>query len=129
MERLHIGGDAAKHVAAYIEYEQIVGSADNGKMMSEKEFEEYKKEVRAARKNRLYVHWRNMETGMDCKTIGPASQCFCGHRFKDHFFDNVDNKDVYCRKPNERCKCKLFDYVPVCKYYTAPSNRDLSPSS
>ena len=35
-------GQAAKHVQAYIEYEQIVGSADGGKMMSEAEFEEYK---------------------------------------------------------------------------------------
>ena len=54
-----MGGDAAKHVQAYIEYEQIVGHADGGKMMSEKEFEEYKQQVREARKNRLYVNWRN----------------------------------------------------------------------
>ena len=42
-------------------------------MMSEAEFEEYKNKVREARKNRLYVYWRNMETGADCKAIGPAS--------------------------------------------------------
>ena len=57
-------------------------------MMSEKEFEEYKSRVKEARKNRLYVHWRNIE-GVDCKNIGPASQCFCGHRFKEHNFDNI----------------------------------------
>jgi len=68
-----MNGDAAKHVQAYIEYEQIVGSADGGKLMSEKEFEEYKAKVREARKNRLYVNWRNMQTGQDCRTIGPAS--------------------------------------------------------
>ena len=40
--------------------------------MSEKEFEEYKKQVREKRKNRLYVNWRNSE-GVDCKSMGPAS--------------------------------------------------------
>ena len=50
----------------------IVGNADGGKMMSEKEFEEFKNNVKEARKNRLYVCWRNAE-GMDCRTIGPAS--------------------------------------------------------
>jgi hypothetical protein len=50
----------------------IVGNADNGKMMSEKEFEEFKANVREARKNRLYVTWRNSQ-GSDCRTIGPAS--------------------------------------------------------
>ena len=42
VERLIMGGDAAKHVAAYIEYDRIVGNADGGKMMSEAEFEAYK---------------------------------------------------------------------------------------
>lgn len=50
----------------------IVGNADGGKMMSEKEFEEFKNNVREARKNRLYVSFRNTE-GTDCRTIGPAS--------------------------------------------------------
>jgi hypothetical protein len=39
----------------------IVGNADGGKMMSEREFEEFKKNVREARKNRLYVNFRNAE--------------------------------------------------------------------
>ncbi len=82
--------------------------------MSEAEFEAYKLSVREKRKNRLYTHWRNMQTGNDCKSIGPASQCFCGHRYKDHFFDNVDNKNVYCRS-QQKCKCKLFCYIPICK--------------
>jgi len=56
-------GQAAKHVQAYIEYEQIVGGNDGGKMMSEAEFEAYKNKVRAARQNRLYVTWRNLNTG------------------------------------------------------------------
>ena len=50
----------------------IVGNADGGKMMSEKEFEEFKNNVKDVRKNRLYVIWRN-EDGQDCRTIGPSS--------------------------------------------------------
>ena len=73
VERLVMDGNAAKHVQAYIEYEQIVGNDDRGQAMSEIEFEAYKAKVKDARKNRLYVHWRNTETGADCKTIGPAS--------------------------------------------------------
>lgn len=80
-----------------MEYDRIVGNADGGKMMSEAEFEAYKQSVKEKRKNRLYTHWRNMQTGNDCKSIGPASQCFCGHRYKEHFFDNVDDKNIYCR--------------------------------
>ena len=65
-------GQAAKHIQAYIEYNNIVGNDDGGKMMSEKEFEEYKQKVKESRKNRLYVKFRNAE-GIDCKSIGPAS--------------------------------------------------------
>ena len=44
MQRTVIGGNnAAKHVQAYFEYKNIVGDADGGVMMSEKEFEDYKK--------------------------------------------------------------------------------------
>ena len=92
MERLVLDGMAGKHVDAYINYENIVGNADGGKMMNEKEFEEFKSNVREARKNRLYVFWRNMETGMDCKAMGPQSQCFCGHRYKEHFVDNIESR-------------------------------------
>ena len=46
VERLHMDSQAAKHVQAYLEYEQIVGVDDGGKMMSEAEFERYKVQVR-----------------------------------------------------------------------------------
>ena len=59
-ERLVIGGEAARHVQAFIEYDQIVGTDDGGRVMSEAEFEAYKARVRESRKNRLYVNWRNM---------------------------------------------------------------------
>ena len=91
-----------------------MGNDDGGKAMSEQEFEEYKASKREARANRLYVNWRNMETGADCKAIGPSSQCFCGHRYKEHNFDNVTNKKVNCK--DKTCKCRLFSYIPVCKY-------------
>lgn len=105
-----IGAQAARNVQAYLEYDAIVGNADGGKMMSEKEFEEFKASVREARKNRLYVNWRN-ENGVDCKTIGPASTCFCGHRYKQHDFDAVKTRKIKCREA--KCKCVMFDYVPV----------------
>ena len=105
-------GMGQKHVDAYIEYNNIVGDDDGGVMMSEAEFEAYKQKVRGARQNRLYVHWRNAN-GVDCKTIGPASQCFCGHRYKQHNFDNVDSKKISCK--DNRCKCKMFTYIPICK--------------
>ena len=84
-------GQAASHIQAYVEYDRIVGNDDGGKMMSEEEFAAYKDKVREARKNRLYVTWRNSD-GVDCKNMGPASQCFCGHRYKDHFFDNIETR-------------------------------------
>jgi hypothetical protein len=110
MEKMTIGKDNMKHVQAYIDYRNIVGDDDGGKMMSEKEFEAYKKKVAEARKNHLYVYWENKK-GYDCKAIGPESQCFCGHRFKGHDFDAVKTKKVKCKTP--KCKCAIFDYVPV----------------
>ena len=110
MERHQFDNKAARDVQAYLEYDAIVGNADGGKMMSEKEYEEFKNNVREARKNRLYVNWRN-EKGMDCKTIGPSSSCFCGHRYKQHDFDAVDTRIIKCREA--KCKCKMFEYVPV----------------
>ena len=72
MERIVMNGDAAKHVQAYLEYEQIVGNADGGNTLTDKEYEEFKQNVKEARKNRLYVKYRNAD-GVDCKSIGPAS--------------------------------------------------------
>ena len=109
-DRIIINNDNQKHIQAYIDYRNIVGDDDGGKMMSEKEFESYKKKVSEARKNHLYVYWVN-KNGFECKAIGPESMCFCGHRYKGHNFDNVKNKKVNCK--TTKCKCALFDYVPV----------------
>jgi hypothetical protein len=109
-ERIVIGKDNEKHIQAYLNYRAIVGDDDNGKMMSEEEFEQYKKKVSEARKNHLYVYWTNIKN-YDCKAIGPESMCFCGHRYKNHNFDNVKTKKVNCK--TTKCKCPMFNYVPV----------------
>ena len=95
-------------IQAYLDYYAIVGDDDGGKMMSPEEFEAYKKKVSSARANHLYVFYSNAK-GEECKAIGPSSLCFCKHRYRNHNFDNVENKFVNCKK----CKCKLFNYIPV----------------
>lgn len=94
-------------IQAYIDYVNIVGADDNGKLMSEKEYEAYKKNVAEKRKNRLYVFWVNSKN-FECKTVGPETMCFCNHRYKYHDFDSVKDKKVKCKK----CACKLFEHVP-----------------
>ncbi len=78
--------------------------------MSEAEFEAYKEKVKDARKNRLYVAWRNLK-GIDCKMIGPSSLCFCNHRFRDHAFDNIEKRDIHCK--DKSCICQMFNYIPI----------------
>ena len=39
---------SANHVQAYLEYEAIVGGADGGKLMTDKEFEEYWEQILSA---------------------------------------------------------------------------------
>lgn len=110
MERIQLDNSAARAVQAYIEYENIVGGADGGKLLSPEEYEEFKKQVSSQRANRLFVYWSN-SSSLECKTIGPHSKCFCGHRYKDHHTDDVKTKKVPCRTP--QCKCHQFNYVPV----------------
>ena len=45
MERIGIDNQAAKHVQAYIDYENMVGGLDGGKLLSPKEYEEFKKQM------------------------------------------------------------------------------------
>jgi len=102
-------GDA--HLAAYMEYRNLVGDTDGGVALSEKDYETLQKKAMKAKKNELYVYWRNVSTGMDCKCLGPSSKCFCCHRYRDHSWFDVDTKKVKCRMPG--CRCQLFDYIPV----------------
>ena len=101
-------GDHTKDIQAYLDYYAIVGDDDGGKMMTDAEFEAYKKKVAGARANHLYVYYTNAK-GEECKAIGPSSMCFCKHRYRNHNFDNVNDKKVSCKN----CKCKLFNYMPV----------------
>ena len=77
LDVIRLNASAQDHVAAYLEYNAIVGNADGGVMMSEAEYAAFKARMIEARKNRLYVCWRDTETGIDCKNIGPQSKCFC----------------------------------------------------
>jgi hypothetical protein len=108
IEHIQIPSQAARDVQAYLDYYNIVGDDDGGKMMSDAEFEAYKKKVAHARVNHLYVYYVNSK-GNECKAIGPSSLCFCKHRFRNHNFDNIQNKKVNCKQ----CKCQMFNYIPV----------------
>jgi hypothetical protein len=58
-DRIRINNAAQQAVAAYIEYDNIVGGADGGKLLSPEEYEEFKRNVAAKRANRLFVYWTN----------------------------------------------------------------------
>ena len=94
-------------IQAYLDYINIVGNDDNGKLMSEKEFEDYKKNMKNKKRDHLYVYWIN-STGFECKVIGPESMCFCNHRYKYHDYNNTNNKKIKCKK----CQCKCYEHVP-----------------
>ena len=108
VQHIQINQNHARDVQAYLDYYNIVGDDDGGKMMTEAEFEAYKKKVAYARANHLYVFYVNSK-GLECKSIGPSSMCFCKHRFRNHNFDNIKTKKVNCKN----CKCQMFNYIPV----------------
>ena len=94
-------------VEAYWEYHKIVGDEVGDKLLSPKAYEKYKKTVVPERiRNRLYVSWRVDET-VDCELIGPESQCFCQHRYRQHNTDNPA-KNTSCR----HCRCAGYEYIP-----------------
>lgn len=110
MERIQLDNSAARAVQAYIEYHNIVGNADGGKLLSEQEYEQFKRNVAQQRAKRLFVYWTN-QNGIECKTVGPDSRCFCNHKYRDHHTESLDKKIVVCKTP--KCPCKKFNYVPV----------------
>ncbi|MCQ2817384.1 MAG: FAM221A/B family protein [archaeon] len=112
MQRINIDNKKIQDINAYLEYTNIVGGDDHGKLMKPEEYEEYKKKVANTRgKNKLYIFWVNSQ-GFECKAVGPYSMCFCNHRLNMHDLDSsITNKKVKCK--DSRCKCKKFDYVPV----------------
>ncbi len=48
---------------------------------------------------------------MACKTVGPASKCFCDHPYKTHDFLEGTKDKVRCKFAG--CKCSNFTYIPV----------------
>ena len=66
--------------------------------------------MRKKSENKFFVNWRNTK-GNDCKAIGPATKCFCDHRYKEHDFYNPVNGMIKCKTP--QCPCKHFYYIPV----------------
>ncbi|XP_041822937.1 protein FAM221A isoform X2 [Melanotaenia boesemani] len=115
MDTIRLDRSALKAVDDYWEYRRIVGDDDGGKLFTPEQYEEYKRKVLPQRvKNRLYVSF-GVSGHIDCKLIGPETQCFCAHRYKQHKTD----WDVV---PPERplalpcqvrgCQCSAFQYIP-----------------
>ncbi|KEP65341.1 UNVERIFIED_CONTAM: hypothetical protein HHA_286430 [Hammondia hammondi] len=100
-----------RHVEAYLEYRNIVGDTDNGVLLSRQEYDAVRERAAAASKNPLRVIWRNTVSGLDCRNVGPASSCLCGHRLRDHDWMATETKAVKCRM--QGCKCPLFEFIPV----------------
>merc|ERR1712008_85114 len=62
-------------------------------------------------KNRLFVSWQN-GAGLDCKLIGPETQCMCQCRYKNHQTDVSDPDEAGARRLKcKRCPCVGFNYV------------------
>ena len=52
------------------------------------------------------------ESGLECKAIGPASSCFCGHRYREHTWsDYPETGKLKCKMAG--CPCQAYSYVPV----------------
>lgn len=107
--QLRIGVTAADHIQSYWEYNRLVGESDGGELLDARAYAEVRRRAREAAKNRLFVTWTNLKTGMDCYNVGPDSRCFCGHSYKAHAWWETESKRVRCRCPG--CRCACFDYV------------------
>ena len=107
--RLTLASDAQNHVQAYLDYVAITGDTSDN-VMTEKEFDEFKKNMRTNAKNRLYVNWVSPD-GLECKAIGPSSKCFCDHRFKEH--NTLFNPKAKTQGSCKSCKCPSFNYIPI----------------
>ncbi|XP_018522918.1 LOW QUALITY PROTEIN: protein FAM221A [Lates calcarifer] len=115
MERICLDESALKAVDKYCEYRRIVGDDDGGRLFTEEQYEEYKRTVLPLRmNNRLYVSY-GVPDGIDCKLIGPETQCFCTHRYKQH---KTDFEVVPPERPLalpcqvRGCHCLAYEYVP-----------------
>uniref|UniRef100_A0A672GFI7 Protein FAM221A n=1 Tax=Salarias fasciatus TaxID=181472 RepID=A0A672GFI7_SALFA len=115
MEPVSLDKSALKAVDDYWEYRRIVGDDDGGKLFTPEQYEEYKKKVLPRRmKNRLYTSF-GVPGSIDCKLIGPETQCFCAHRYKEH---KTEWEMIPTERPIalpcqvRRCFCTAYQYVP-----------------
>ncbi|XP_032437403.1 protein FAM221A [Xiphophorus hellerii] len=106
---------ALEAVDDYAEYRRIVGDDDGGKLFTPEEYEEYKRRVLPLRmKNRLYVSF-GVPGGIDCKQVGPETQCFCEHRYKQHqteFEVIPSERPIALRCKVSGCRCSSYNYIP-----------------
>ncbi|XP_034016468.1 protein FAM221A [Thalassophryne amazonica] len=64
-------------------------------------------------RNRLYVSY-GVPGGIECKLIGPETQCFCAHRYKQH---KTDFEEVPSERPLalpcqvRGCLCSAYQYL------------------
>ncbi|CAL1160592.1 unnamed protein product [Cladocopium goreaui] len=108
---LYLPQDAMKHVDAYFEYRQLVGDSDGGRLLDEREYEALREKATDPER-RLWVYWVEADSGLECKAIGPASTCFCGHRYREHTWaDYPETRKLKCKMAG--CNCQAFSYVPV----------------
>ena len=82
MDAMHRRASVGEQVDRYFDYDMLVGEADGGVLLPEKEFRALQEKARACHANRLFVTWRNLESGLDCINCGPFTRCFCGHSYK-----------------------------------------------
>jgi hypothetical protein len=101
----------AAHVDAYADYNLLVGESDGGSALPQKKYDALIRKAIEIHENgaRLYVFWRNIETSMDCHTVGGSTRCSCLHTYKSHAWYATTSKKVRCRVPG--CKCPCFDYI------------------
>nr|VZI03817.1 unnamed protein product [Spirometra erinaceieuropaei] len=110
---IHITADQARAIDEYEEYHRIVGDDDNGRTFTPEEYEAYKRRVIPIRlKNRIYVSWVN-PNGIDCILTGPETECFCGHRYRQHKTDFETIPEARpIPQPCNKCRCKCYHLMP-----------------
>lgn len=108
---LMLNKDACRHVDAYLEYRQLVGDTDGGRLLPEAEYEALRERA-ADPSRRVWAHWVENSSGLECKAMGPSSKCFCGHLYREHSWDEYpETQRLSCKMRG--CSCAEFHYVPV----------------
>uniref|UniRef100_A0A8C4ZJF7 Protein FAM221A n=1 Tax=Gadus morhua TaxID=8049 RepID=A0A8C4ZJF7_GADMO len=117
MEKIKIDKKASQSLDKYLEYRRIVGDEDGGTLFTQAQYEQYKKRVVPQRmNNRLYVSFGVPGEGLECKLVGPETQCFCSHRYKQHRTDfEVLSSGAPLALPCQvkGCRCTAYQYVAL----------------